>query len=135
MFLQNLISQRIDNNRPVKVALIGAGKFGSMFLCQVPTTPGLEVVIIAFPKDDITSNQLSNMIDALQNTWPRNDLAVLEDHPDELEQVDGFKLNFGKCCLLLIQPRSKLHEARAYLETKDYYKNWSQEYKKAVQSR
>ena len=95
----------------------------------------LEVGIIAFPKDDITSNQLSNMLDALQNTWPRNDLAVLEDHPDELEQVDGFKLNFGKCCLLLIQPRSKLHEARAYLETKDYYKNWSQEYKKAVQSR
>ena len=47
MSLQNLISQRIDNNRPVKVALIGAGKFGSMFLSQVPTTPGLEVVIIA----------------------------------------------------------------------------------------
>ena len=47
MFLQNLISQRIDNNAPVKVALIGAGKFGSMFLSQVPTTPGLEVVIIA----------------------------------------------------------------------------------------
>ena len=47
MFLQNLISQRIDNNTPVKVALIGAGKFGSMFLSQVPTTPGLEVVIIA----------------------------------------------------------------------------------------
>ncbi len=47
MFLQNLISQRIDNNRPVKVALIGAGKFGSMFLSQVPTTPGLEVAIIA----------------------------------------------------------------------------------------
>ena len=47
MFLQNLISHRIDNNTPVKVALIGAGKFGSMFLSQVPTTPGLEVVIIA----------------------------------------------------------------------------------------
>ena len=47
MFLQNLISQRIDNNKPVKVALIGAGKFGSMFLSQVPTTPGLDVVIIA----------------------------------------------------------------------------------------
>ena len=47
MFLQNLVSQRIDNNKPVKVALIGAGKFGSMFLSQVPTTPGLEVVIIA----------------------------------------------------------------------------------------
>tara|TARA_B100000900_G_scaffold258044_1_gene219915 strand:+ start:764 stop:2080 length:1317 start_codon:yes stop_codon:yes gene_type:complete len=47
MFLQSLISQRIDNNASVKVALIGAGKFGSMFLSQVPTTAGLEVVIIA----------------------------------------------------------------------------------------
>ena len=47
MFLQNLISQRIDNNTPIKVALIGAGKFGSMFLSQVTTTSGLEVVIIA----------------------------------------------------------------------------------------
>ncbi|MDH3666805.1 MAG: SAF domain-containing protein [Paracoccaceae bacterium] len=33
--------------RPVRVGLIGAGKFGSMFLSQVPTTPGLEVTTIA----------------------------------------------------------------------------------------
>lgn len=32
---------------PVRVGLIGAGKFGSMFLAQVPTTPGLKVVAIA----------------------------------------------------------------------------------------
>ena len=32
---------------PVRVGLIGAGKFGSMFLAQVPTTPGLEVTAIA----------------------------------------------------------------------------------------
>jgi predicted homoserine dehydrogenase-like protein len=31
----------------VRVGLIGAGKFGSMFLSQVPTTPGLEVAAIA----------------------------------------------------------------------------------------
>src|SRR6202158_539688 len=31
---------------PVHVALIGAGKFGSMFLSQVPHTPGLEVPVI-----------------------------------------------------------------------------------------
>ncbi|KGF67901.1 flagellar basal body P-ring biosynthesis protein FlgA [Hoeflea sp. BAL378] len=33
--------------KPVRVGLIGAGKFGSMFLAQVPTTPGLKVVAIA----------------------------------------------------------------------------------------
>jgi predicted homoserine dehydrogenase-like protein len=32
---------------PVRAGLIGAGKFGSMFLSQVPTTPGLEVTAIA----------------------------------------------------------------------------------------
>ncbi|MCH8952366.1 MAG: flagellar biosynthesis protein FlgA [Proteobacteria bacterium] len=33
--------------RPVRAGLIGAGKFGSMFLAQAPTTPGLEVSAIA----------------------------------------------------------------------------------------
>ena len=32
--------------RPVRVGLIGAGKFGSMFLAQVPSTPGLVVTAI-----------------------------------------------------------------------------------------
>ena len=33
--------------RPVRAGLIGAGKFGSMFLAQVPSTPGLVVSAIA----------------------------------------------------------------------------------------
>lgn len=33
--------------RPIRVGLIGAGKFGSMFLAQIPTTVGLEVSVIA----------------------------------------------------------------------------------------
>jgi predicted homoserine dehydrogenase-like protein len=35
------------HGKPVRVGLIGAGKFGSMFLNQVPTMPGLEVSVIA----------------------------------------------------------------------------------------
>ena len=33
--------------KPVRVGLIGAGKFGAMFLAQVPHVPGLEVAAIA----------------------------------------------------------------------------------------
>src|SRR5213082_2759070 len=47
MNLHRLLQQRAEAGRPVRVALIGAGKFGSMFLTQVPTTPGLEVAVIA----------------------------------------------------------------------------------------
>src|ERR1700712_5593843 len=47
MNLYRLLQQRAASGKPVRVGLIGAGKFGSMFLSQVPTTPGLEVAAIA----------------------------------------------------------------------------------------
>jgi predicted homoserine dehydrogenase-like protein len=46
MNLHHLLAKRHAAGKPVRVALIGAGKFGSMFLSQVPHTPGLEVPVI-----------------------------------------------------------------------------------------
>src|SRR5439155_26096978 len=46
MNLHHLLNARRAAGKPIRVALIGAGKFGSMFLSQVPHTPGLEVPII-----------------------------------------------------------------------------------------
>lgn len=46
MFLYQQLLSRADADDPVRVCLIGAGKFGSMFLAQVPTTPGLIVTRI-----------------------------------------------------------------------------------------
>ena len=46
MNLHHLLHARHAAGKPVRVALIGAGKFGSMFLAQVPHTPGLEVPLI-----------------------------------------------------------------------------------------
>jgi predicted homoserine dehydrogenase-like protein len=47
MNLQSLLAARIDANRPVRAGLIGAGKFGSMFLAQVPSIKGLDVAVVA----------------------------------------------------------------------------------------
>ena len=47
MYLLDKTLKRAAANQPVKVALIGAGKFGSMFLSQVPSTSGLHVSVIA----------------------------------------------------------------------------------------
>jgi len=41
------LKARAEAGRPVRVGLIGAGKFGSMFLAQAPRTPGLHVAAIA----------------------------------------------------------------------------------------
>ncbi|CAN5244005.1 Gfo/Idh/MocA family oxidoreductase [soil metagenome] len=46
MNLHHLLKVRAAAGKQVRVALIGAGKFGSMFLAQVPHTPGLYVSVI-----------------------------------------------------------------------------------------
>ena len=80
MFLQNAISKRIDNDNPVKVALIGAGKFGSMFLSQVPSTSGLEVAVIADLKPE-------NAIKACKNVGWSDDLISKTKFVDEATQA------------------------------------------------
>jgi predicted homoserine dehydrogenase-like protein len=46
MNLQSLLAARVEAGRPVRVGLIGAGKFGSMFLAQAPSIAGLDVTLI-----------------------------------------------------------------------------------------
>ena len=47
MSLYRLLQQRAAAGLPVRVGLIGAGKFGAMFLNQVPRMPGVEIAVIA----------------------------------------------------------------------------------------
>jgi predicted homoserine dehydrogenase-like protein len=47
MNLHALLAQREAQRKPLRVALIGAGKFGSMFLSQVRRTPGVHLIAIA----------------------------------------------------------------------------------------
>jgi predicted homoserine dehydrogenase-like protein len=47
MSLHRQLLQRAADHKPIRVGLIGAGKFGSMYLAQVPRTPGVHLVAIA----------------------------------------------------------------------------------------
>jgi predicted homoserine dehydrogenase-like protein len=47
MNLQAMLAARVPARGPIRVGLIGAGKFGSMFLTQVPAIAGIEVAAIA----------------------------------------------------------------------------------------
>ncbi len=47
MSLHQKLLARAAMHQPVRVGLIGAGKFGSMYLSQVPRTPGVHLVGIA----------------------------------------------------------------------------------------
>ena len=45
MNLYSKLLQRSDN--PIRVGVIGAGKFGAMYIAQVPNTPGVHLAGIA----------------------------------------------------------------------------------------
>ena len=47
MNLHRMLGERASAGRPLRVALIGAGKFGSMYLAQAKHTPGIHLVAVA----------------------------------------------------------------------------------------
>ena len=47
MNLYSKLQQRAAQGKPLRLGLIGAGKFAAMYLAQVPRTPGIHLVAIA----------------------------------------------------------------------------------------
>ncbi|HET7680713.1 MAG TPA: flagellar biosynthesis protein FlgA, partial [Xanthobacteraceae bacterium] len=64
MNLHTLLLERHAAGRPVIVGLIGAGKFGAMFLAQARVTPGLHVAGLA----DLDATRARRQLKAVG--WP-----------------------------------------------------------------
>ena len=47
MSLHAQLQRRAAEGQPIRIGLIGAGKFGAMYLSQVPRTPGIHLIGIA----------------------------------------------------------------------------------------
>jgi len=70
MNLHSLLLEREAQNRPVTVGLIGAGKFGTMFLSQARLTRGLHVVAVADLNVERARSQLATA------GWPQEQFAA-----------------------------------------------------------
>ena len=70
MNLHSLLRERAAAGKPLRVSLIGAGKFGSMWLSQVPRTPGVQVVAVADLRPDRARESLSRV------GWPTERFAA-----------------------------------------------------------
>mgnify|MGYP001174322765 FL=1 len=91
-----------------------------------------ELDLIMIIQQDANVDELYELKDYLESNLGK-DYVILEDHPELKEEVGGMNLNFGKP-VLFVQNRKKLTEARKFLETKDYYKNFDKEYKDDILS-
>jgi len=61
MNLHAKLLQREADKRPIRIGLIGAGKFGSMYLAQIPRTPGVHLVGIADLSPDAARTNLARV--------------------------------------------------------------------------
>jgi predicted homoserine dehydrogenase-like protein len=96
MNLFSKLRDREASNRPLRVGLIGAGKFGSMYLAQVPRTPGIHLVGIAdisprnarsnlervgWPKERCSAPSIDDAL-KIHGTHVGDDWEALVSHPE-----------------------------------------------------
>ena len=74
MNLHRMLKQRHADGKPLRVALIGAGKFGSMFLSQARRTPGIQLVAVADLQPDRARAALTRV------GWPADALRAESTH-------------------------------------------------------
>ncbi|MDM0116047.1 Gfo/Idh/MocA family oxidoreductase [Variovorax sp. J22R133] len=96
MNLFSKLNERAAQGKPIRIGLIGAGKFGSMYLAQLPRTPGIHLVGIAdlsvptaranlervgWPVERFSASSLG---DALKSgtTHVSDDWQALVNHPE-----------------------------------------------------
>jgi len=95
MNLHAKLRERAAQGKPLRIGLIGAGKFGSMYLAQIPRTPGIHLVGIAdlspanaktnldrvgWKHEQTTATSLDDAI-AKGNTHLSDDWEALVRHP------------------------------------------------------
>ncbi len=73
------LQQRQAEGRPIRIGLIGAGKFGSMYLAQIPRTPGVHLVGIADLSPDGARANLARVGWDLQRTQAASLDAAIKD--------------------------------------------------------
>jgi predicted homoserine dehydrogenase-like protein len=95
MSLYTKLQQRAVDRKPIRIGLIGAGKFGSMYLAQIPRTPGVHLVGIADLSPDAARTNLARVgwkpeqtqaasaQEAIKNgsTWITDDWRALVTQP------------------------------------------------------
>ena len=88
-----------------------------------------EVIIYAYDPAEWTREYFSPRLQAANRDFLlSSDLIVLEDHPDDIEDVNGVIMNQGKYALSLVQSLSKLNSQSKLLAQKNFYQNWPDNY-------
>ena len=94
---------------------------------------GREVWIYVYDPVLCSHAQLSQAIDQANQEFllPR-DILALEDHPSDIENVNGVIMNQGTYALALVQGLSDLNHKARLVARKGFYDAWPEDYLEAL---
>lgn len=116
---------RLDSTMVVKFCEVN--EFQKVIQESIQILTQKEVVVVCFDHTQINSAELQLWVEQINKSslMPMG-FVVLEDHPDYPEYVNGIKMNFNYCGLLVIQSLKKLNYHADQLRNKGYYNCWDQ---------
>jgi predicted homoserine dehydrogenase-like protein len=119
MNLHQMLLARADNDQPIRVGLIGAGKFGTMFLSQVRHTPGIHLLCVAdlsIPRARAALGETGWVEEQFSSTTPAKALAsggtFLTDDSEQLINAGGMEVVIEATG----DPEAGIHHALACIE-------------------
>ena len=88
-----------------------------------------EVIIYAYDPAEWNHKLFSASIESANTEHLlRADILALEDHPHDIENVNGVIMNQGKYALALVQSLSDLNAKAKLMASKGFYHDWPEEY-------
>jgi hypothetical protein len=88
-----------------------------------------EVYIYVYDPKIWNYQQFHHSLEAANNEFlSKQDIIALEDHPDDIEIVNGVQMNQGTWALSLVQSLSDLNEKARLMAQRGFYKTWPEDY-------
>lgn len=92
-----------------------------------------EVVIYVYDPKEWSHNLLASSIElANKEMLLPKDMLALEDHPDDVEMVNGVCMNQGTYAMAMVQSLSDLNAKAKVMASKGFYHTWPEEYLTAL---
>jgi hypothetical protein len=92
-----------------------------------------EVIVYAYDPKEWSHERFAASIDmANKDFLLSKDILALEDHPDDVEDVNGVIMNQGTYALALVQSLSDLNHKARLVAKKSFYDAWPEEYLQAL---
>jgi len=123
-------SARVKNSYAV---YLGADPYYDLKNCGRQGMGNREVIIYVYDPTEWSHDMLAGSIELVNKEvlLPR-DMLALEDHPDDVEMINGVCMNQGTYALALVQSPSDLNTKAKQMADKGFYHSWPEEYLQAL---